>query len=64
LIVEFKVLVLTHFAVGFLGFALGGFVAYRLILRKMKSRVKSYFDFGDAGALIDAITEVDSQDDK
>jgi len=41
-----------------LGFGLGGYVAYRLIMNRMKSRVTSMFDFGDAGSLLDEITEV------
>lgn len=56
-----SVLVLTHFAAGFLGFALGGFAAYKLIMRRMRSRVTSMFDFGGADSLIDNLAEVDEE---
>ena len=55
-------LVLTHFAALFLGFALGGFVAYKLVMRKMKSRVTSMFDFDGADDLIDSITSVEGDE--
>lgn len=54
--------ILTHFAAGFLGFAIGGLVAYKLIMRKMKSRVSTMFNFGDAGSLIDEIAEVEEDE--
>lgn len=52
---------LTHFLAGFTGFAVGGYTAYWLIMRKMKSRVTSMFDFGDGATLIDEIAEVDEE---
>lgn len=57
-------LVLTHFAAWFFGFAVGGLVAYKMIMRKMKSRVNTMFGFGDAGDLIDAMTDVEEEVDE
>lgn len=57
-----SVLLLTHFAAAFFGFGVGGFVAYKLIMRRMKSRVNTMFDFGNAGNLIDAMADVDKGD--
>lgn len=56
-----SLLLLTHFAAAFFGFAVGGFVAYKLIIRKMKSRVNTMFGFGDAGNLIDAMADVQDE---
>jgi len=61
--ISLPVFILSLFAAGFLGFGLGGFAAYKLILRRMRSRVTSMFDFGGADDLIDNITEVDEQND-
>jgi hypothetical protein len=54
-------LVLTHFVAAFIGFACGGYVGYKLVLNRIESGVSEMFSFGDAGSLIDELTEVDEE---
>jgi len=53
--------IFTHFLAGTAGFGLGGYVAYRLVMKKLESSVESMFGFGDGSSLIDAIAEVEEE---
>lgn len=53
--------IFTHFLAGTAGFGLGGYVGYRLVMKKLESSVESMFSFDDGSSLIDAIAEVDDE---
>jgi hypothetical protein len=53
----FAATLLSHFFAGFLGFAAGGFVGYKLVMKKIEKGVGTMFSFDDGGSLIDAIDD-------
>lgn len=54
------VFVFSHLSMAVLGFLVGGLVMKYYLIKKFQDNVSEMFNFGDAGALIDELMEVDN----